>query len=57
MKEALQKKPVRIAVSRVRKKKKPAEVNVIKRIREIAIAVGGFGELELPERFKHRTRD
>ena len=38
------------------RKKKPAQGNdTIRRIREIAIAVGGFDELELPECFKHRT--
>lgn len=50
------KAPARAARSRPRKKKqKPEAVNVVERIREIAIAVGGFDELALPERFKNRT--
>ncbi|MGI9337366.1 MAG: hypothetical protein ACR2P4_02495 [Gammaproteobacteria bacterium] len=56
VKEALTIK-VRAARPRVRRKKpKPEAVNVVERIREIAIAIGGFDDLELPERFKNRTR-
>lgn len=52
------KAPARAAAvrPRVRKNKpKPAAVNVVDRMREIALAVGGWDDLELPERFKNRT--
>lgn len=62
MKKAIKAKPpaARPARPRARPRKKEQKteaVNVVERIREIAIAVGGFDELELPERFKYRPRD